>query len=106
MPDPLITDIGGHEAGEVPKEDVAQLYWEKLMIAMFNVLAAKGVYNLDEFRRAVEMMSPEAYQNSTFYGRRLDAVAQLLAEKGYINNNELIRRTDERLASGRRDHVA
>jgi len=105
MPDPLITDIGGHPAGEIPKEGMNQLYWEKLMIAMFGVLSSKGIYNLDEFRRTVESMHPDEYKKSHFYWRRLDAMANLLVEKGHINYNELVRRANERLASGRRDHA-
>jgi hypothetical protein len=105
MPDPLVTDLGGHAAGEIPREDRPMLYWEKLMLAMLGAVFAKGLANLDEFRRTVEMASPEEYKNSDFYWRRLDSMAHMMVEKGFVNNNELIRRTQERLASGRRDHA-
>lgn len=101
----LITDIGGLPAGEVPREEVPQLYWEKHMIAMFNVLWDKGVFNLDEFRRAVEETSPEEYKRSTFYGRRLDGMTDLLVEKGIVDRAELAARTEEILRVGTRDHV-
>jgi hypothetical protein len=105
MTERLITDIGGLPAGEVPREEVPQLYWEKHMMAMFNALRDKGVLNLDEFRRRVEEMSPEDYQRSTFYGRRLDGVADLLVEKGIIDRAELAARTERILRAGTRDHV-
>ncbi|TCT04752.1 SH3-like domain-containing protein [Aquabacter spiritensis] len=105
MADRLITDVGGLPAGEVPREEVPQLYWEKLMIAMFNVLVAKGFLTLDEFRRAVEEMSPETYRKTSFYNRRLDCIARLLDEKGLISADVLARRTDAILAAGTRDHV-
>ena len=105
MPVRLITDIGGLPAGEVPREDVPQLYWEKHMIAMFNVLWDKGVFNLDEFRRRVEETSPEDYKRSTFYGRRLDGMTDLLVEKGIIDRGELTARTEAILRAGTRDHV-
>jgi Nitrile hydratase beta subunit len=105
MPDPLVTDLGGHAAGEIPKHDRPMLYWEKLMLAMLGTIFSKGIANLDEFRRTVEMESPQTYESSDFYWRRLDAMAHMMIEKGLVNNNELIRRTNERLQSGRRDHA-
>jgi hypothetical protein len=105
MAERLITDIGGLPAGEVPREDVPQLFWEKHMIAMFNVLRAKGVFNLDELRRSVEGMAPDAYKRSTFYGRRLDGMTDLLVEKGFIDREELAARTEKILREGTRDHA-
>jgi nitrile hydratase len=105
MNERLITDVGGLPAGEVPREDIRQLFWEKQMIAMFNVLWSKGVFNLDEFRRAVELMSPDQYNQSTFYGRRVDGMAELLIEKEIISREELESRTEDILHAGTRDHV-
>jgi nitrile hydratase len=105
MVERLITDIGGLPAGAVPRDEVRQLFWEKQMIAMFNVLWSKGVFNLDEFRRMVEMTPPEEYRKSTFYGRRLDGMTDLLVEKGIIRREELSARTAEILCLGTRDHA-
>jgi hypothetical protein len=105
MAERLITDIGGLPAGDVPRQEVPQLFWEKHMIAMFNVLWDKGVFNLDEFRRAVEATPPEEYKKSTFYGRRLDGMTDLLVEKGIIRREELSARTEKILRDGTRDHV-
>jgi nitrile hydratase len=101
----LITDVGGLPAGEVPREEVTQLFWEKHMIAMFNVLWSKGVVNLDEFRRAVESMTPDEYKRVSYYGRRLECVTSLLVEKGVIDRDELAARTEVILREGTRDHV-
>lgn len=105
MAERLITDVGGLPADAVPREEAPQLYWEKHMIAMFNVLWDKGVFNLDEFRRRVEETSAEAYKRSTFYGRRLDGMTDLLVEKGVIDRTELATRTEAILRAGSRDHV-
>jgi nitrile hydratase len=105
MAERLITDIGGLSAEAVPREEVPQLFWEKQMIAMFNVLWSKGVFNLDEFRRMVEQTPPEEYKKSTFYGRRLDGMADLLIEKDIIQRENLEARTKDILAKGTRDHV-
>src|SRR6185437_12546964 len=105
MAERLITDIGGQPEGEIPRDEVPQLFWEKHMIAMFNVLWSKGVFNLDEFRRIVEQTPLDEYKRSTFYGRRVDGMAGLLIEKGMIDEGELQARTDRILAAGTRDHV-
>ncbi|WP_127091187.1 SH3-like domain-containing protein [Aquabacter cavernae] len=106
MSERLISDVGGLPSGPVPREEVPQLYWEKAMIAMFNVLIAKGLVNLDEFRRAVEQMTPDHYAGASFYGRRVDGVAALLVEKGILDGVELERRALAILTAGTRDHVA
>ena len=105
MAERLITDVGGMPEGEVPREEIPQLFWEKHMIAMFNVLWSKGVFNLDEFRRKVEQMTPYEYKSSTFYGRRTDGMANLLIEKGIIDAGELEARTQQILREATRDHV-
>lgn len=105
MAERLITDIGGLPADDVPREEVPQLFWEKQMIAMFNVLWSKGIFNLDEFRRKVEQTPPEAYKKSTFYGRRVDGMADLVIEKNMIDARELEARAQEILRQGTRDHV-
>jgi hypothetical protein len=106
MAERLITDIGGMPAGEVPRQEAPPLFWQKHMLAMFNVLWSKGILNLDEYRRTMEEMSPDAYSKSTFYGRRLDGMISLLVEKGLLDRAELAARTDDILRKGTRDHAA
>jgi hypothetical protein len=105
MTDRLNSDIGGLPDDEIPRNEVPQLFWEKHMIAMFNVLRSKDVFNLDELRRIVETAPPEEYKCSTFYGRRIDGMVELLVEKKVIDRDELSARTDEILGKGTRDHV-
>jgi hypothetical protein len=106
MAERLITDIGGQPAGEVPRQEAPPLFWQKHMLALFNVLWSKGIINLDEYRRTMEEMSPEAYSKSTFYGRRLDGMIELLVEKGVIDRAAVTARADEILRKGTRDHAA
>ena len=105
MAERLITDIGGLPAGPVPRDEAPPLFWQKHMLAMFNVLWGKGILNLDEYRRTMEEMSPDDYNRSTFYGRRLDGMTELLVEKGLIDRDELAARTDDILRKGTRDHA-
>jgi hypothetical protein len=53
----------------------------------------------------VETTPPEAYNTSTFYGRRLDGMTDLLVEKGIVRREELTARTEAMLSQGTRDHV-
>ncbi len=101
----LTTDIGGEPAGPVPREHRDALFWEKQMIATFNLLQVKKLVVTDEFRRTVEEMPADYYKNSTFYGRRLDGIVQLLIEKGIVDEAALEERTRAILAAGTRDHV-
>jgi Nitrile hydratase beta subunit len=105
MSERLISDVGGKPAGEVPLDERRQLFWEKQLIAVVNLLSARLDITLDEFRRAVEEMSPEQYAASYLYGRRLDGWLRLLIERGTIDAEKHHARTQQILASGSRDHV-
>ena len=105
MTEKLISDIGGEPAGPIPREDHNMLFWEKQMIATFNVLQGKKLIVTDELRRIVEEMSPEHYGNTSYYNRRLESIASVLIEKGIIDRDALEKRTQEILAAGTRDHV-
>ncbi|TMV08287.1 nitrile hydratase subunit beta [Arenibacterium halophilum] len=101
----LVSDIGGKPAGDIPREERRQLFWEKQLIAVVNLLSSKLDITLDEFRRAVEEMSEEEYGRSYLYGRRLDGWLRLLFENGTIDADAHAARTAQILASGSRDHV-
>lgn len=105
MADRLITDIGGDPAGAIPREEREPLFWERQMIATYNVLQVHGILVTDEIRRTVEEMSKEEYNASTFYGRRLDALADIVISKGIFTAEELKERTHDILRQGTRDHV-
>ncbi len=59
--------------------------WEARVFALNRVLLGKGVYTLDEFRDAIERMSPQAYRASTYYERWLHAIETLLERKGVLH---------------------
>jgi hypothetical protein len=105
MSERLISDLGGKPAGDIPRDERRQLFWEKQLIAVVNLLSARLDITLDEFRRAVEEMAPEDYAKSYLYGRRLDGWLRLLIERGTIDADEHRARTEKILASGTRDHV-
>jgi nitrile hydratase len=56
--------------------------WEARVFALNSVLLRQGVYTLDEFRDAIEQLSPHVYHESSYYERWLLAIETLLAQRG------------------------
>ncbi len=63
--------------------------WEAHVFAMNAALIRRGVYNLDEFRDAIERMEPSAYLAASYYEKWFAAITTLLAEKGAVAAAEL-----------------
>ncbi|WP_394830999.1 hypothetical protein [Pendulispora rubella] len=81
-------DLGGQEGlGAIPFEHAEageppfHHEWEARVFALNRLLLMQGVYNLDEFRYAVERMDPEQYRSTGYYERWFLAIERLLAEK-------------------------
>jgi nitrile hydratase subunit beta len=58
--------------------------WEARVFALCRALRRNGVFNLDEFRDAIERIPPEDYLAASYYERWLTAIEMLLAEKGAL----------------------
>ncbi|RBW48070.1 SH3-like domain-containing protein [Marinobacter sp. F3R11] len=84
-------DIGGEDAGPVPKEELPWLYWEKKVEAIRNLLgdATRRLVSLDELRHGFESFGIEKYQRYSFYRRRLEALIDTLEIKGVLTREEL-----------------
>jgi nitrile hydratase len=52
-------------------------------------MVRRGVYNLDEFRDALERIPPPAYLAASYYEKWFLAITTLLAEKGIATAEEL-----------------
>jgi len=63
--------------------------WEVLMDAIVGALGRHEVMNVDELRRAIESMEPDAYERAGYYERWLYAAETILAEKGLLEPGEL-----------------
>jgi Nitrile hydratase beta subunit len=73
---------------EHPLED-----WEMLTDALVGALGSNGVMNVDELRRGIESMPPEAYETASYYERWLYSAETILTEKGVLEPGELERRS-------------
>jgi nitrile hydratase subunit beta len=88
-----INDVGGmqgfppvwQEADEPP----FHADWEAHVFAMNGALIGRGIYNLDEFRDAVERLPPQEYLASSYYEKWFRAITLLLTEKGVLTPAEL-----------------
>jgi nitrile hydratase len=88
-----INDVGGMQGfGAVepdPDQEPFHADWEAHVYAMNRALIGRGVYNLDEFRDAVERMPPQHYLASSYYEKWLHAITTLCVEKGVLTEAEV-----------------
>jgi nitrile hydratase len=88
-----INDVGGMQGFPPifvePDEPPFHADWEAHVFALNSALIRGGIYNLDEFRDAVERIPPEAYLASSYYERWFLAISTLLVEKGVAGVEEI-----------------
>jgi hypothetical protein len=84
-------DIGGLEAGAVEPNLSETRPWEKLSIAIGNVLGAGGakLVRTDEVRRKREELGVELYNELGYFERGTESLCRLLIERGLIDAAEL-----------------
>ncbi|HEY4912267.1 MAG TPA: nitrile hydratase subunit beta, partial [Methylomirabilota bacterium] len=94
-----VHDLGGkHGFGPVEREQNEPYFhadWEKAVMVMNLVGMVKRIYNIDEFRHAIERMGQAEYLDTSYYEHWLASVSTLLVEKGVIGREELDARTKE-----------
>ena len=90
-----INDVGGMSGfppiAEEPDEPPFHADWEAHVLALNGALIRRGVYNLDEFRDAIERMPPQDYLASSYYEKWFHAVRTLCVEKGVLTAEEVER---------------
>jgi nitrile hydratase len=88
-----INDVGGMVGFppivEEPDEPAIHADWEAHVVALNAAMIRRGVYNLDEFRDAIERIPPDQYLAASYYEKWLRAITTLLAEKGVATPGEL-----------------
>src|SRR6187431_2361462 len=94
-----IYDLGGTQGfGAVRHSPDAKAFhadWEKRVNALYSLAVRLGVFNMDEYRHAIERMEPRHYLTASYYERTLTSLATLCVEKGVVTREEL-----EALADG------
>ena len=88
-------DMGGLPAGPVEKTEHDHAFWEKRVDALNVLLAAKGHLRVDEMRKNIEALPPDAYDRMTYYERWISAIANTLLQRGVLTADELGRKMEE-----------
>lgn len=88
-----INDVGGMQGfgtiDTVTDDEPFHADWEAHVFALNRALIRRGVYNLDEFRDAIERMPPAEYLEASYYERWLAGITTLLTEKGVVPAGEI-----------------
>jgi hypothetical protein len=94
-------DMGGLPAGRVEAVEHDYALWEKRVDAMVTLLSTRRLMTVDELRRNIEALGPEAYDRMTYYERWMHSVAQTMIQRSVVSLDELGRKIAE--VEGRAD---
>jgi len=86
-------DLGGRQGfGPVRYTLSARAFhapWEVRVNSLYALAVRLGIFNMDEYRHAIERMEPRHYLTASYYERSLTGFATLLVEKGVVTHEEL-----------------
>ena len=88
-------DMGGLEAGPVEATEHDYAPWEKRVDALMMLLSARGHLKVDELRRNVEALGPDAYDRMSYYERWISSITATLIQRGVLTSDEIGRRMAE-----------
>ena len=87
--------MGGLPAGPVDRGEHDYADWERRVDALGVVLGQKKLLTVDQRRRAIETLTPEAYDSLSYYERWVIALGQTLIQRGLITTSELAKKMVE-----------
>ena len=97
-------DMGGEAAGKVEPEEHDYALWERrvdaLMMILSGIKGPKRLITVDELRKNIEVLPPEAYEQMNYYDRWVSSITQTLIQRGVITTEELAHKMAE--VSGRK----
>jgi hypothetical protein len=89
-------DMGGLPAGEVAYEEHDYEQWERrvdgLMMILSGIRGPKRMITVDELRKNIEALPPDAYERMNYYDRWVTSITQTLIQRGVITTEELARK--------------
>src|SRR5438046_7927536 len=93
-----IHDLGGKQGyGKVRYTLNATAFhnaWEVRVNSLYAFAVRSAIFNMDEYRHAIERMGPSHYLTASYYERSLTGLATLCVEKGVVTREELERRAN------------
>ena len=87
-------DMGGLPAEAVERTEHDHALWEKRVDALMMLLSSQDrrLLTVDELRRNIESLGPDAYDKMSYYERWIYAITQTLIQRGVITVDELGRK--------------
>jgi len=101
-----VHDMGGRQGfGPVAITDSNRVPfkadWEIIASALMGRLVGKQLFNMDEYRHAIERMDARDYMAASYFERTFSSAATLCVEKGVITREELQAVVGDRLPFAR-----
>ena len=92
-------DMGGLPAGPVERTEHDYADWERrvdaLMILLSGIHGGTKRMTVDELRKNVEAIAPEAYDRMSYYERWVTSITHTMIQRGVITTQELGRKMEE-----------
>ena len=84
-------DMGGLTAGPIDRSEHEMALWEKRVDALLVLLMNREqpVMRVDELRRGIETLTPEYYDQLSYYERWMTSIANILVDKGVLSRAEI-----------------
>ena len=82
-------DMGGRPAGRIEPAEHECALWEKRVDALLVLLSGAGRMTVDELRKNIEALGPDAYDTMSYYERWMHSITQTLIQRGTITIEEL-----------------
>ena len=102
-------DMGGMSAGKVERAEHDYVEWERrvdaLMVLLSGIRGGQKRMTVDELRKNIEALPPDAYEKMSYYERWVTSITQTMIQRGVITTEELGRKMQE-VQSRERDGAA
>ena len=87
-------DMGGLPAGPVERTEHEYADWERRVDALVMLMRRHGL-TVDESRKNIELLPPQAYDEMGYYDRWIAALAQTLIQRGMVKSDDIARKMEE-----------
>jgi hypothetical protein len=92
-------DMGGQPAGRVEPVEHDYAEWERrvdaLMVLLSGIKGGRKLMTVDELRKNIEALPPEAYDRMGYYERWVTSITQIMIQRGVITTEELGRKMEQ-----------
>jgi len=89
-------DVGGQDGGPVDLSEHDTAHWEWQIDAMVRLALTKGlISDFAELRDGIEQLSPQDYEDLTYYERWAKSLATTLVSRGVVSDAALVKKVQE-----------